>query len=227
MRANYPTESDVQRFLLGSGLTTDQMTYVDLAGLASAAQSEWERASRFIPFLAGSTDTTVRYNPRDVIYPPGRPAFLDLRAKGGPRGVTSITSFTVGVTTTSAGSLLTANRDYRAQPGNNAAKNRPYTYIEFIRPPFVMLGAMGGIEDSLVMVARSGYCTQLDEVVFQAVLQRAAMHALEQMSNAVSGGLKSVSIGDHRFDWGGGAYATFMERAEASWAAALGTIVRV
>lgn len=216
MRDAYPGSADLAALLIASGLISNPPTtvqqFIDEGGYIGRAISEWERATRFIPFMGDTDDQTVWYNPRDLQQPIGHFPFLDTAANGGPGGVLSVTSLYVGVTSTSTGTALTQDYHYAMRPRNAALKNMPYTYIEFIRPPYVGLGALGSVVDSIKLVCKRGYWTKVDEAAYQAILSGAAALAVSVLSRPVSPGILEITDDDVKIKYDPDAFGKMQER---------------
>jgi len=191
----YPTTTELQTFLKGARLITDASTEpdsdLDYAGAIALAVSAWENATNYIPFQADGSDVTAYCKPIDILFPPNEYPFLPL-SKTGSGGWISVTSVTVGITSTFAGTVLTAGTDYVLQPKNAALNSKPYTRILFQCPsgvwtPFSSIVG-GDLADSIKIIGKRGYQATIDATVKAAVLRKAASQLAGEIFGKLSGG---------------------------------------
>lgn len=190
----YPIGSDLQNFLEGAGLVPSPIsgtsTLLDFNGAIWSAITDWERDTHWEPFLADSSDQTVLFSPNELMSSPNELPYLPLDG-----GFISITSIRTGVTATSTGTLLTANTDYWLKPDRAAAKNKPYTYIEFNN----VTGSIYTIywqPQSIQIIGKRGYCSTVADDVNSAILNHASFLLSSQIQAGLSKGLISWKESD-------------------------------
>ena len=188
--ANMPDNIALQRFLIGCGMMsnpqTDLDSFLDLEGEIAGATSEFENLMRFEPFL-NTTSAVWKFSPEDLQNTPNRLPWIDLDG-----GFTSVSAVYVGVSTTSAGTLLTNNVDYFLRPANAVAKGKPYTYIEFNSTlPYSVYTGISYYPDSVQVTGVKGYCTSCPQWAYQAILKRAGARLSDQLQTAITRGLIS------------------------------------
>lgn len=195
----WPTSADLCaspefKQLCGSLSIDDQEGLAEQA--IAAVITEWQRRTGFYPFLVArdgsgnDVDTSRTFDPPGPQRGPVGPgAFFGIANVGGSRrlmvqgGFLSITTLTTGVTPTSTGTVLTANRDYWIRPQNADAQGKPFTYVEFA-------GTQYGNPSSIVIVGKWGFTNAIDGTVFRAILRGAAAESADAGVLARFGGLK-------------------------------------
>jgi hypothetical protein len=181
MPATYPTASDLERFLIATGIvsTTPQspFTFLDLAQSVQAAKTSFEgRIGRVI--LAGASSSRI-YDP--PMYP--RP-FLLLRAE-----LAAFVSLTVN------GVAKTLNTDFFMKPENADQVGRPWNAIEFTVP-------ISGPRRSIVVTGQWGYGLTVSDQFWHAILCRAAYLCYPQLAAVYSKGLVSWKEDDTSENYG-------------------------
>ena len=145
---DYPTEADVQAFLVNAGVTATPpeglQMYID------SAVEEWENNTGYTPFLADPSDSEVSFDG------PAPLRYLELKG-----AFASITSLYYGVTSTYAGTLGTVNSDYFTDTYLGAIIG-----IEFT-------GMISG-QRSVKITGKKGFCTELPAKVYRAIIEKAA-----------------------------------------------------
>lgn len=153
----YPNEEDVTALLEGSGFTVP--SGLDVLPYVYAAIDEFESETGYRPFLAGASAT--------YLFDPPGPNFRTNERGGGRRlllnqAFATISAVRVGVTSDSAGTLLTENTDYYLRPANHAANKIPITEITFV-------AAQWGPPGSITVVGTPGYFTTIRAEVWNAI----------------------------------------------------------
>lgn len=170
----YPTESDLQAFLVSAGVVSSAPSGV--AAYVDGAIAEWESMTGFRPFLGESSDSTSYY---DGPYPS---RFLDLLG-----GYVSITSLAIGITATdTTGTAQTANEDWFAKYQGQAI-----TGVEFS-------GLVSGSR-SIKIVGKKGYSATLPADAYQAILQKAAADAFPYLTQG--GDAKRIKQGPVEYEF--------------------------
>lgn len=233
MPANVPAASDLYRYLRAAGVVdypeTEAQGLLNLSGKVAAAVNDWERDTHWEPFVVAKdgggspVDTTLKFSPQDILYPPNDYPMLDVDG-----GILSVTSLTVGVTATSAGTVLVQDTDFYLMPSRAPLKGKPYTYIEFCRANFPSFGIVGRyVPNSIVLVGKFGYSLTCPDVAFDAILARAAKKCGPQLS-AKFGGMTGWSEADGTKEtYGADPFASFLDRADAEYANAVKLFRRV
>lgn len=224
-RTAYPTGEDLINLLVAAGMVVRPLSTADdrfdYDGAISAAIADWERDTGLVPFLKDATDQTVYYDPpghqgREGVYGMQRGGHRSLYLPSQDGSVfSSITSVTIGYSTASAGTVLTANGDYWLEPRNAAINNRPYEWITFG-------GRQFGSLSSIVVVGKRGWPVVPDDA-WEAVRQRAAVILMPQIQAKRSGGVIAEQHGDDRWQYGDkGMYAKETEGMQALYSKAVG-----
>ena len=186
--AAYPTATEVKTFVVGAGVVVPAAFSFDPHSFA--ASKEWERLTRYRPFLAAAADATYKYDPpgpnRTTEYRGGaRKLFLD-------RGFVSISEVRSAVTgQDTSGTLLVVDDDYRLWPPNATVDLEPFTIIDFI-------GARTGVPHSITVKGIAGYSILLTADVYQAVLELAAGNAMVALKTGLAGDTIDWTEGDVR-----------------------------
>lgn len=164
---------------------------MDADSIMLAAVSEFEYETDYVPFLAGSQDTTRSYDPSGPerrhsghVYSVIRGGSKYLEIDG---GLVSLTSVVTGITFDDTGTPQTGitrvlNRDFTIRPENAPARNRPYEWIEFFFP-------MYGMANSIQITGKFGFCTTLPAQVWRAILDRGVAIVLNDTTPAVNNGV--------------------------------------
>jgi len=230
MHATYPGSNDLRQFLIGAGMVTTTLTeaqsFMDEANFIGRAIEEWEKDTGYIPFLADDADVTIYYNPRAVDYPMGRAPMLDFASNGGPGGIVSVTSLTVGVTSTSTGTALTQNTHFSLRPRNAALNKQPYTYLEFLYGAYTGLGTLGSYGDSIVLVGKRGFWTQISEMAWNGILCKAAELMTPVLAKKITDGIIEWQDDDVRVKMGADSLSAHRDTWCAQYAGAVGKIPR-
>lgn len=191
-RTAMPTAGDLQTFLAASNIieeppTGDHSSLLFGAAVAAGLR-QWEDATGFDPFDAAAADVTRYYSPHGGDY-------LELEG-----GVTAaLTSLTVGYSTTSAGTALTANQDYWLEPLNAIANSRAATAVRFSCRQY-------GLPRSIVVVGKFGAVPNaaIPEDAWFGVMLASACVIMPQLETLLShGGMKKFSEGDVSYEFGG------------------------
>jgi hypothetical protein len=210
----YPDGNEGASFLRASGMLTglsnNLMPDIDAAcGLAIyAAVAEWERLTRYQPFLASSADSTRLFDvPTSTI--------LDLMG-----GIVTLTSVSV------AGSLYTAGRQYTPGPSNAVARGKPYTYLDFgaLSYPYSAaggaLGILPGLRQSIQVTGTWGFSLIVPPDVRLVILREMAATLAPSLSVARFGGLVSWTEAGVTENYGKSQYADIAEAGSAAFQAA-------
>ena len=231
----YPMDSDLMAFLAGTGLSVPPS--LDLQGKCDAAAAEWEQRTGWLPYLAEADASGQPVVSTRLFDPPcsagrgpgsrsGRSLFLGA-------GLLSLASLAVGVvpdaggnyapgafgnyapgafgnyapgasgTGLSSGTTLVPNLNFYLRPQNAAARGLPVTEIEFLAPA-------RGLPQSVAVTGVWGRTLALEDDVWQAVLQKAALECLPELGISVTGGL--VKIQDVQYLTGSGRIASAERR---------------
>lgn len=189
MPTAYPTAIDLRKFLQASGMISfdfeEKEVLLNLQAHLEQAIEYVEKYTGYDPFIADSSDQTIVFSSGSVQYlnPPRMP-FLDFASDGGPGGMISVTSVTVGVSPTFAGTTLTPDSEYRLYPRNATLKAHPYTQIELLFRP-----ARHSEKTWIEVVGKRGYAANVPSQVFNAILQKASSILAVQIAQSVTGGL--------------------------------------
>jgi hypothetical protein len=181
MPATYPTASDLERFLIATGIvsTTPQspFTFLDLAQSVQTAKTSFEgRIGRVI--LAGASLPRT-YDPPQ--FP--RPILL-LRAE-----LAAFTSLTVG------GVVKNLNTDFFLKPENADQIGHPWNAIEFVVPVYAA-------RRSIVVTGQWGYGLTVTDQFWDAILCRSAHICYPHLAAAYSKGLVSWKEDDTSENYG-------------------------
>lgn len=225
--SSYPGAADLVSFLISGGLLpvspSALQQFIDTELVMERAIEEWERETRYTPFLADTADQTIYYSPTDIEFPPNDYPLLDLAKAGGPGGIVSVTSLKVAVTSTSTGTTLSLTQDYALRPRNAPLKEKPYTYIQFTRTPFAGVWPLGSVADSIVLTAKRGYWPTLNPIAKHSILARAAELIVPVVAAQKQDGAVQWREGDVQRQHGpGGPYSAQM----AQWGAQFQSGVR-
>ena len=179
--STYPSATSVEILLKSASFWPTDATKQVLARQqaeigASAAADEWEKRTGWNPFLMpqNAPFRTRPYNGADL------GGVLNLRG-----AAQEIQSVSVGTRTLDFG-----RGDYVFLASNDPddlAFEPPYTAILFSQPP-AHLSKPGQVR----VTARWGFCTELPPLVFQQILQAAALVALTSIENLQS--IASISV---------------------------------
>lgn len=198
MKTAYPTGTDVSTALVAAGvistMPTEQDKLLMLDTFAGDAKIAWEDATGWHPFLA-DTATSSR-----TFYPQGPNKGEDLYGTrmGGDRvmrlhdGLLSCTSLTIGISPSDAGTLLTEHDDYYLEPVEAAIKHRPYEHIRFA-------ARMWGLPESVEIVGRWGFWSEVPEDAWLAILYRGMMSAIDMVAAGMTGGATQIKLGESTF----------------------------
>lgn len=190
-RTTMPTAGDLQTFLAASNIIEEPPTGDHSSLLFGAAVAAglrwWEDATGFDPFEAAAADVTRYLSPDGTALL--EPGF----------GITAaLTSLTVGYSTTSSGTALTANQDYWLEPLNAIADGKPATLIRFSC-------RQTGLPRSIVVVGKLGYCpnaTIPEDAWYGVLLASAAVLGPQLDALQSQGGLKRMTEGDVTYEYG-------------------------
>lgn len=170
----YPTELDLQAFLVSAGVVSSAPSGV--ASYVEGAIAEWERCTGYKPFLGESSDSSDYFNG------PYPSKHLDLCG-----GYVSITSLAIGITATDdTGTVQTANQDWFPEHQGEAI-----TGIEFT-------GLVSGLR-SIKIVGKKGYSATLPADAYQAILQKAAADAFPYLTQG--GDAKRIKQGPVEYEF--------------------------
>lgn len=153
--------SDVAAFLVQAKVCKAAPSGLD--GFAALALDALEQQTGYSPFFAADSDSERRFDP---------PGDGNLNLKS---GLVSLTSVTIGVTSTNDGSELIQNDGYAVWPDNAFDCGKAVTRIDFFF-------AVGGSPRSVVVNGRWGRMDKTHrsfEAAKQAVVMKAAALAIE------------------------------------------------
>ncbi len=231
---HYPDGDALKQFLLGLSVLaiTAAVGGMDTDGAAAAAADDWERQTRWLPFLSPGQSETRTFDP------PADSPILFLSA-----GLLSLSRITVNVVGGSAGVPLAWGRDFRLLPQNAPAQSKPYEMVEFLSGGyradawqagfagigygFSPLAGAYGQAGSMQITGEWGRVPAVPADVAQAVLRMGALQLAPELAAAISGGLVERKDGDEteRFAVGStsamstqmAAWERTRERALARW----------
>jgi len=223
-RTAYPTGDDLADYITSLGIIdaavlADRLAALNLDQKAAAAARAWENSTQYQPFLANGSDTLRAFDPPASVY-------MDLEG-----GLLSLVSLFVGVTLDSPGQELTAERDFYLEPANAPAQGTPYHTVCFrgysygwrgwgsFSGPWGWDGAYRIYRDSIRVTGRWGYCVELPEEVWQAILQYGAWLASPQLGLALSGGISEVRVLSSMVRYSGEGTKSPMMAAALGWKA--------
>lgn len=204
----YPSLAEVTAYAAALGITVDS---TQATQTLAAAIDEWEERTRFVPFLADSSDSV---------------AYFDADGSGvlSLPGYVSITSVYTGITATESGGTVTysdGTRSY-ADVGHYVLKewNRvlsPITMIQW------KTGVMPGIR-SVKITGKRGAFVALPDTVWQAILECAGSRSAA-ISLSTPPGYSEIEItGDARVKFGG--FSESVTAAEKKFSNAIATYRR-
>lgn len=231
---NYPDGAALKQFLLGLSVPaiTATLGSLDTDGAAAAAADDWERQTRWLPFLSSGLSETRSFDP------PVDSPILFLSA-----GLLSLTRITVNVVGGSAGVPLVAGRDFRLLPQNAPAQSKPSEIVEFLSGGypagawqagfagigygFSPLAGAYGQAGSVQITGEWGRVLAVPADAQQAVLRMGALLLAPEMAAAISKGLVERKAGDETERFAAGsvsalstqmaAWEGVRERALARW----------
>lgn len=213
-RANYPTGEDVRAYLEAASLVVSTALAEQLDTAAEAGRLDFEQRTDRLPFLAGATDTTRRFDP-----PKAGSARLWLKPD-----LAALTSITYQPGGASA-ETLTLDTDFSLLPFNAAADEQPYTAIDFT--PWRGFGAWASsypaYRGSIRITGRWGYQTTLPENAWLAILAAGSLSLLPQLSFGLTSGL----VEWHEKDRGERYGADPLAGLAAGWQASLNRTVAI
>lgn len=192
--STYPKASDLTEFLTAGKLIESGQTF-DTEGAIDAAVADWERDTGWKPFLSTGDDEE-----REFLVDPGRPdQYLPrlvsrrLFLHAGLLDVTSVKSGT--------GEDLPSGT-WALMPRDGVTLQAPYTDIW-----------VGAHVRSIVINGKWGFCEDLPEDVWRAVLGRAACLVLPQLEFARTSGIMSVQTLASRVTFAGGGGSMYSRSA--------------
>ncbi|BDI29405.1 hypothetical protein CCAX7_14560 [Capsulimonas corticalis] len=174
----YPTGFDLVELYASAG--------VELSPKFNAGQKidsairEWEKKTRWFPFLAGASSTRV-------FDPPGPRQHQ--AALGGIRGGGRVLDLRGGLI--SLDSLIMNGQNYTQgiqfwmRPDNADLQGEPFQEIEFFTP-------IMGPPQCIHVMGRWGYCAQVPEDAWQAILQKAAYESKPEVEFSITNGVAKV-----------------------------------
>ena len=176
-RSAPPADSDILSFIENAGVSIPAGMAVE--GYAAAGLAEFERLTNRTPFLASDVDSTRYFDP------PGAPASGQNQFyRGGEKmlelgtGLVSVTSIALGVTADNpSGQTMDLSRQLALKPLNAPANGWPYSIVEFFFPVY---GATGSIK----ITGKWGYCSELPEDAYQAILRLGAWMAMQDLAES-------------------------------------------
>lgn len=187
----YPDADDVMTLLSGAEITVPDNLDVD--AFIAEAIDEWEKRTRYKPFLGEATARDYKYDP------PGPNQHGHCRGGGTTlllkRGFVAdadeAITVTAGVTNDSAGTLLVEGTDYDLLPTNAINDLVPFTSIEFRCRRY-------GAPRSIVVNGKSGYGLEIPANAWGAIRKLGAVKVLEAMQEAyvAAGAVISEKSGD-------------------------------
>ncbi len=153
----YPTEADLASRLKADGVSPETIAAFQDGGMlldaTQSAVSDWEDATNWHPYLAGSPAPRLFDAPLSVSGGRNVPGSrVDLDAP-----LLSLMSVACG------GRVLTADRDFFAAPRNAPAADKPYLWITFAVPP----------AGSVVITGRWGRVAVIPDNVWDAIISQA------------------------------------------------------
>lgn len=174
----WPTWQDIRNKLMSASFwptdATKQVLAQEQAEIAVASVvAEFERRTGWKPFLAEAVDSARYFDYTDQ--------YGELQLNG---GYVSITSVTV------SGTLQTVNTNYTLEPRNAVSDGYPYTHINF--PYGGWRTGYPTTPNSIVIVGKRGFATELPADVWQSVQEAAALVALTSIENLQS--IASISM---------------------------------
>jgi hypothetical protein len=209
-RANYPTGQDILAYLEAASLVVSTALSEQLDTAAEAGRLDFEQRTDRLPFLAGGTDVTRRFDP-----PRGQRLWLkpDLAV------LTSITYQPGGA----SAETLTLDQDFSLLPFNAVTDEQPFEAVDFT--PWRGFGAWASsypqYRGSLRITGRWGYQTTLPENAWLAILAAGSLSLLPQLSFGLTSGL----VEWHEKDRGERYGADPLSSLAAGWQASLNRTV--
>ena len=194
----YPRQEHLGLFLRSTGLPALQnevtLSLLDLNAQIDASIAEWERRTRWVPFLA--TTQTRWFDPPGANRGQGGVGYGGLGGLGGgslggsnllflDAGLLSVTSVATHLTDTDmAGTVQLEKRDFWLSPTSAPSAGMPYMAIKFRWPVY-------GDPQSIQVVGSWGRGATLPDNGWNAILQYAASLIMPQVAFLVNGGLES------------------------------------
>jgi len=185
-KSSYPAEADLVARLTAADIDPTLLSLLQDFGATEsailAAIAEWESATDWKPYLAGSV--TSRTFDAPVTISGGV-------ATSGMRLVLSPALLTLS-SVRAAGRTLAQGVDFIPAPQNAANEGRPYQWIQFLTPP--PCGASG--PGSIVVTGTWGAVAAIPDDVWNAIVQLAEHAISPELSLAISEGMLERKIGD-------------------------------
>ena len=198
-KAYYPRQEHLELFLRSTGLPALQndvaRSLLDLNTQIGAAIEEWERRTKWVPFLA--TDQTRFFDPPGANRGQGGVGFGGLGGIGGgslggsnllflEAGLLAVTSVATNLTLDDpVGSVLTEKRDFWLNPTSAPSAGMPYMAIKFRFPIY-------GEPESIQVIGTWGRSATVPDNAFNAIVQYAACLVMPQIALLINGGLESL-----------------------------------
>jgi len=213
----YPGGLDLSIYLVSTGLLPASsqslsQQLMDMDGVMGAVSAEFERATGYLPFLSDGTSATRVFDG-----PEG--SILQLRA-----GLISLSNLTINTT------VYTENTQFVLQPTDGAARNLPYTYVDFGSGwggsgygvgdfgfgagNQIGLGYVGGGRRAISITGVWGYASTLPLDVKDALLARACVRLAPRLALQVSGGLYSERRLNSETRYGGGKVSVLSQEVQ-------------
>lgn len=185
-RVAYPTDSDIETFVVSCGITVPST--FSFAGYGAAASDTWEQTTGWLPFLRDSVATARYFNPPGTQpinkqwsnYQYGGGRILNLYA-----GIPTLADLTSVVCT---GTVNLPTTNFFMAPINSPNIGRPFTRIEFIVPYW-------GTANTTVVTANWGFNATIPEDAWQAILRIGANLAAFDLLEAILLSPDTVKIG--------------------------------
>ena len=187
MPASYPATSDVQAYATAQGVTVDA---TQCAAALAGVIAEWERRTRFVPFLGESSDSVDYFDAN------GSTLWLP--------GYVSITSVFYGITATESGgsvSYTAGTRSYK-DVGHYERKEwdrvlSPITWINWITC------VPAGVR-SVKVTGKRGCLAAVPDDVWRGLVQRAGDRSIQEKQPGLLRGIAEIDVGrgDQRVKYG-------------------------
>lgn len=202
----YPTDAELKTRLVAMGMFSDpptqQQNTFNLTSAVQAAVDQFEPMVGYEPFLVQGGQQTYYFDADGAMT-------IDFLG-----GFVSISSVALN------GTQRTENYDYNLYPRNALTQGKPYNYMKwrgFWRPQYTAFGQPAPI----AVTGLRGYCAQLPDLAWEAVMALAVKFMVAQASFLLVGGVKSWKAGTDEEEYNPKPFADIIEGCNSTVSAAV------
>lgn len=197
---SYPAYADLYAMLNGLRLSLN-LEVMGLDWVMAAAVAEWERVTRWTPFLAVAG--TRVFDPPGPEKSRGSNSYVGwgyVRNGGGTLltlgcGLVSVSALAVDINEYApAGTALTQNADFWLEPTTAQNDGKPFTLVRF-------RSAVYGQPQSISITGSFGYGSTVPDDVWTAILHYAGFLASPSIAMQISSGMVKVQEADESRQW--------------------------